>query len=135
MTSEMLSQAFSSPLPPTNMHVFIRKGATNYPDTVLNSDSFLPASGSRIPKSSRVYTIDFRNPNEDKIPCCNNFEIFGDVISDDMVKLQINESSDMEFCEIQSTDLVKWYQSTYVMKGFKDCIVNGSSVTNTWLES
>ncbi|RVE47489.1 hypothetical protein evm_007900 [Chilo suppressalis] len=40
-----------------------------------------------------------------------------------------------DFSEIESTEEIKWYQSTYVMKGFKDCVVNGTSVTTSWQES
>ncbi|CAG9134022.1 unnamed protein product [Plutella xylostella] len=137
VTSEDLSQAFSSPLPPTNMHVFLKKKLIRQQtELIVNSDNFLPASGSRIPKSSRVFVIDFRAQNEENVSCCNEFAIFGDGLSDAMAKMQVTgNTDDAEFCKIQSTDEVKWYQSTYVMKGFKDCIINGSSVTNTWIES
>lgn len=104
---------------------------------MLNGNSFLPASGSRIPKSSKVFIIDFRNLSQENFTCCHDYEFYSDTISDDLVNLKIKSDDDSvvsEFTEIQSSDSTKWFQSSYVMKGFKDCIVNGSSVTNLWLE-
>lgn len=136
VTSETLSQIFFSSLPPTNMYVFIKKKNISNQDEVLNPDNFVLTSGCRIPRNSRIVVMDFRSQNTDNISCCNDFQVFGDVISDNLENLQIQDklSDDEEFNEIESTDSMKWYQSSYVMKGFKDCILNGSSVTNSWME-
>ncbi|XP_028166155.1 uncharacterized protein LOC135080634 [Ostrinia nubilalis] len=138
VTSETLSQVFFSSLPPTNMYVFIKKKNVSNQDEVVNPDNFVLTSGCRIPRNSRIVTLDFRSPNTENISCCNDFHVFGDAISNNLENLQIQENVDdyeEEFNEIESTDSLKWYQSSYVMKGFKDCTVNGSSVTNSWLES
>ncbi|XP_037876319.1 uncharacterized protein LOC101742634 isoform X2 [Bombyx mori] len=61
--------------------------------------------------------------------------VFSDVSTTDIgIEDSFNENCE-ELNEIESTDTIKWYQSSYVMKGFKDCIVNGSSITNTWMSS
>lgn len=118
------------------MYVFIKKKNISNQDEVLNPDNFVLTSGCRIPRNSRIVVMDFRSQNTDNISCCNDFQVFGDVISDNLENLQIQDklSDDEEFNEIESTDSMKWYQSSYVMKGFKDCILNGSSVTNSWME-
>lgn len=118
------------------MYIFLKKKNTEN-DDVLNADNFVVASGCRIPRNSRIVVMDFRNKNMENVSCCNDFQIFGDVISQNLENLQIQDNlGDVdEFNEIESTDHIKWFQSSYVMKGFKDCVVNGSSVTNSWLES
>ncbi|XP_049877535.1 uncharacterized protein LOC126374839 [Pectinophora gossypiella] len=133
VTSEELSQAFFKPLPPTNTYVFIKKKTVNQ-DVVLNHDNFVFTSGHRIPRSSKIVIIDFRSQNAGNLSCCNEFQVFGEVINEDLVKLKIEDAPECEdYHEIESTDVAKWYESTYVMKGFKDCIVNGTSVTSSWL--
>ncbi|KAL4720029.1 hypothetical protein ACJJTC_009271 [Scirpophaga incertulas] len=135
VTSEILSQVFFSALPPTNMFVFLKKKNIDNMD-VLNTDNFIFTSGCRIPKTAKIVVMDFRNKNQNNILCCNNFPIFGDVISKNLQTLQIDDNEENEdYNEIESTDDIQWYQSSYVMKGFKDCIVNGASVTNSWLNS
>ncbi|KAM3962475.1 uncharacterized protein ACR2FA_003378 [Aphomia sociella] len=138
VTSEKLSQVFFNPMGPTNMYAFIKKSTSN--QEVLNSDNFIPASGHKIPRSSRIVIMDFRTQNRENVSCCNQFQVFGDVgntvqtVFNILSKDNLNDESE-EFNEIESTDSIKWYQSSYVMKGFKDCVVNGSSVTNSWLQS
>ncbi|XP_047994527.1 uncharacterized protein LOC125232789 [Leguminivora glycinivorella] len=125
-----LSQVIFSPMTPTNMYIFIRRKQTNMP---VASDTFVPARGCRLPKNTKIVVVDFRSEKPDNLSCCNDFQIFGEVISDSMVNLQLGEEPN--FSEIESSETMVWYQSSYVMKGFKDCIVNGSSITNMWLES
>lgn len=133
VTSEKLSQVFFDSLHPTNMYLFMKKSTTSNLDVVCN-DSFVLINGYRIPKSCKVVALDFRNQNPENISCCNKFQIFGDMISKDLDNLKLDCNLDDDFTEIESTHDIKWFQSNYIMKGFKDCIVNGSSVTNTWLE-
>lgn len=105
---------------------------------VLNSDNFVLTNGHRIPRNSKIIIMDFRTLNQGNVACCNEFAIFGESVSEDLSKLQLQNDLVCdydEFNEIESNETMIWYQSSYVMKGFKDCVVNGSSVTNTWLES
>lgn len=137
VTSEKLSQFFFKQLSPTNLYVFIKKKLVNNLDTILDNDNFVFTSGCRIPRNSKIIVLDFRTKTFDNLTCCNEFQIFGDMVSENLQNI-VTETSDEngdEFNEIESTDDVKWYQSSYVMKGFKDCIVNGSSITNAWLNS
>ncbi|XP_059053432.1 uncharacterized protein LOC131847798 [Achroia grisella] len=133
VTSEMLGQVFFNMMAPTNMYVFIKKSTNNL--ELINNDNFVPVDGHRIPRSSRIVLIDFRTQNAKNLSCCNQFQIFGDIGNNlyDNAKKDNDETND--FNEIESTDKIKWYQSSYVMKGFRDCVVNGSSVTNMWLKS
>lgn len=125
---------FFSPLPPTNMYVFIKKKNMALQESLINTDSFEYTSGCRIPRNSKIVVIDFRGANQDGLKCCNDFQIFGDLDFKDVNKeLSPTEEEEDELYEIESKDTVIWYQSSYVMKGFKDCIVNGSSVTNNWV--
>lgn len=79
--------------------------------------------------------IDFRTQNYDGVACCNDIQIFGD-LGTIVVPIKSTETDqNNEYHEIESSDTAIWYQSTYVMKGFKDTIVDGSSITNTWLSS
>ncbi|XP_013183312.2 uncharacterized protein LOC106129327 [Amyelois transitella] len=133
VTSESLSQVFFDSIPPTNMHIFIRKKSLNNQDT-LNSDCFEPTTGCRIPRKTKVVVMNFQTDNQENVSCCNEFEIFGESGNVDNLKPR-REIDFEEFEEIESTDTMKWYQSTYVMKGFKDCVVNGASVTNSWNDS
>lgn len=132
VTAEKLSQVFFNPLSPTNMYIFIKKKVIGPQDSVI-SDTFLHTSGCRIPKNSKIVVIDFRSSNRDGLNCCNDLQIFGDVKDKD-VKVTLETDEDKLY-EIESSDSGMWYQSSYVMKGFKDCVINGSSVTNTWLSS
>lgn len=102
-------------------------------ESVISSDTFIYTSGCRIPRNSNIIVIDFRTTNQEGVKCCNDFKIFGDV-RNEVVQPTAFET-DEDFHEIGPSDTAAWYQSTYVMKGFKDCIVNGSSVTSTWLTS
>ncbi|KAJ0173655.1 hypothetical protein K1T71_010804 [Dendrolimus kikuchii] len=133
VTSEKLCQVFSNIMTPMNMYVFIKKRLTNTQDVKISTDSFELTAGFRIPSKTRVVVIDFRMENNDNTSCCNDFKIFGDTPTNDYNRL--DSDCHEEFCEIQSTDVAKWYQSTYVMRGFKDCVVNGNSVINDWLHS
>lgn len=137
VTSEKLSQFFFSQLPPTNLYVFIKKKLLNNQDNVLDNDNFVLSSGCRIPQSSKIIVLDLRSKTFDNLACCNKFQIFGDIVYENFQNLQLENSDENvdELHEIESTDTIKWYQSSYVMKGFKDCIVNGSSITNAWLNS
>lgn len=136
MTSEKLSQVLFNPLPPTNLYVFIKKKLLNHQDNILDSDNFVFTSGCRIPRNSKIVVLNFRTKSSNNIACCNDFQVFGDVINQNLQNLNLEDTENLdEYNEIESTDSTKWYQSSYVMKGFKDCIVNGSSVTNTWLNS
>ncbi|KAI5643195.1 mad1 and cdc20-bound-Mad2 binding domain-containing protein [Phthorimaea operculella] len=134
VTSEELSRVFSNQLTPTNFYVMIKKKMVSSNDTILNQDHFTYTSGHRIPRSAKIIIIDFRNKSQGNITCCNDYQVFNDVINQDLVKLQIDDGSNKshDYHEIESTDTNKWYQSRFVMKGFKDCVVNGSSVTNSW---
>lgn len=115
------------------MYIFLKKSNPSKPEIVC-VDSFVLLNGFRVPKTCKVITINFREQNPDKISCCSKFQIFGDIISKNLNNLKIsNDSIDDDFIEIESTHDTKWFQCNYVMKGFKDCVVNGNSVTNTWL--
>ncbi|KAI8425089.1 hypothetical protein MSG28_006949 [Choristoneura fumiferana] len=131
MTSD-LSQVIFTPMAPTNMYIFIRKKISPV-CSGLTCDTFIKASGCRLPKDTKIVVIDFRAQKQDNLLCCNNFQIFGEVISESLENLQLGDQPN--FNEIESSATMTWYQSSYVMKGFKDCIVNGSSITNKWLES
>lgn len=131
MTSD-LSQVLFTPMAPTNMYIFIRKKMSPV-HSGLTSDTFIKASGCRLPKDTKIVVIDFRAQKQDNLLCCNNFQIFGEVISESLENLQLGDQPN--FNEIESSATMTWYRSSYVMKGFKDCIVNGSSITNKWLES
>lgn len=136
VTSEKLSKVFFHPTPPTNTYIFIKKKLTGNQDVVLlNMDNFVLTSGCRIPRSCKTVVIDFRTSNENNLSCCNEFKVFGEIICSNLGNLQIDDKNDEEFNEIESTNNMQWYQSTYIMKGFKDCFVNGVSVSNTWLQS
>lgn len=129
-----MSQIFFDSLPPTNMYLFLKKSGS-YKTNVVCVDSFVLINGFRVPRTCKVITFDFREQNPDNISCCSKFQIFGDIISKNLDNLKIsNDSIDDNFVEIESTQDIKWFQSNYIMKGFKDCIVNGNSVTNTWLQ-
>lgn len=69
----------------------------------------------------------------ENISCCSDFEVFGDIEMINHKLSSCSEDNSDEFYEIESSETAKWFQSTYVMKGFKDCVVNGSSITNDWL--
>ncbi|CAG4957761.1 unnamed protein product [Colias eurytheme] len=130
-TSDKLNEVFYDSLPPTNMYVFLKK--MKYKDqNVVCNDSFVLVNGYRIPRSCKVVVLNLKKINYENIACCNDFSVFGDTISEDLDRVKIED--DEEFCEIETTNDVKWFQSTYVMKGFKDCFINGSSITNTWLQ-
>ncbi|XP_045776531.1 uncharacterized protein LOC123874980 [Maniola jurtina] len=131
VTSEKLSQIFFNGLSPTNMYILIKKNMLNNQDVVC-SNIFESIDGYKIPRSCKVVSLDFRTQNLSNVSCCNNFQVFGDAITKSMGEINFEEEA--EFAEIVSTDDVRWFQSSYVMKGFKDCVVNGSSVTNTWLQ-
>ncbi|XP_050551395.1 uncharacterized protein LOC126910943 [Spodoptera frugiperda] len=137
VTSEKLSQVFFNQLQPTNLYVFIKKKVVNNLDSIIDSDNFVFTSGCRIPRNSKIVVLDFRTKTFDNLSCCNEFQIFGDIVNQDLQNLQLEETEENvdEFNEIESTDTARWYQSSYVMKGFKDCTVNGSSITNAWLNS
>ncbi|CAG9789275.1 unnamed protein product [Diatraea saccharalis] len=137
VTSEMLSQVFFSSLAPTNLYVFIKKKNLEIQEDVLNGDNFISTSGCRIPRNSKIVVLDFRSDNSENVSCCSDFQVFGESISQNFKDLQIEDmlkDNEDEFNEIESTDDTKWYQSSYVMKGFKDCVVNGTSVTTSWQE-
>ncbi|CAG9565426.1 unnamed protein product [Danaus chrysippus] len=135
VTSDKLSKVFFDSLAPTNMYVFVKKIPLNNQDVVC-SDQFVLINGYKIPKSCKVIVLDFRSHNPDNISCCNKFEVFGDVISNSIGNLVLDDSTQENyFSDIESSNKVKWFQSSYVMKGFKDSFINGCSVTNTWLDS
>lgn len=134
VTSEKLSQIFFNQLAPTNMYVFLKKKMFNNQDNILNSDNFVFTNGCRIPWSSKIVVIDLRTKVLDNTACCNEFNIFGDIVNKNLQNLSLDDSEDDVFNEIESNDDVRWYQSSYVMKGFKDCVINGSSITNSWLK-
>ncbi|CAF4869014.1 unnamed protein product [Pieris macdunnoughi] len=131
VTSEKLCKVFFEPLSPTNMYVFLKKESLSNQQVVC-SDTFLHVNGYRMPRSCKVVVLNFP-ANPKNTTCCNDFKIFGNAPSEDLSKLSLDDSSDDDFHEIESTDKVQWFQSTYVMKGFKDCVVNGSSIINSWL--
>lgn len=112
------------------MYIFIKKNLSNNQD-VICSDTFVIVDGFKLPRSCKVVSVDFRTHNLQNISCCNQFQIFGDASKN---LDQLGEEDDANFDEIESTDDVRWFQSSYVMKGFKDCVVNGSSVINAWLQ-
>lgn len=139
VTSELLNKVFLEPLAPTNMYVFLQKKITTNHDILVNSDNFSQATGCRIPKNAKKIVIDFRKQDKKNIACCNDFQIYQDTICDTMTELLGDdwnrfEQDGCEVYEIKSTDNMEWFQSTYVLRGFKDCIVNGNSVTNKWLK-
>ncbi|XP_072929928.1 uncharacterized protein [Epargyreus clarus] len=134
VTSESLSKVFFDTISPTNMYIYLKKKVSSNQDVVCG-DSFVYISGCRIPRSAKIVVLDFSTPNKESLSCCNDLQVFGDVISEDLDKLKLQESAIHNFDEIESNDSATWFQSSYVMKGFKDCIVNGISVTNAWLES
>ncbi|XP_047512218.1 uncharacterized protein LOC125054395 isoform X2 [Pieris napi] len=131
VTSEKLCKVFFEPLSPTNMYVFLKKELLSNQQVVC-SDTFLHVNGYRMPRSCKVVVLNFP-ANPKNTTCCNDFKIFGNAPSEDLSKLSLDDTSDDDFHEIESTDKVQWFQSTYVMKGFKDCVVNGSSIINSWL--
>ncbi|CAB3245914.1 unnamed protein product [Arctia plantaginis] len=136
VTSEKLSHVFFNQIAPTNLYVFIKKKVLGHLDNIMNSDNFVFTSGCRIPRNCKIIVIDLRTKALDKITCCNEFNVFGDIVNDDLNNLQLEDTDENDvYHEIESNDNLKWYQSSYVMKGFKDCIVNGSSITNSWLNS
>ncbi|XP_041969582.1 uncharacterized protein LOC121726334 [Aricia agestis] len=130
-TSEELGKVFFESIAPTNMYIFIKKKVLNNQEVVC-SDDFIFLRGYRVPNKCKVVNIDFKSKSNVKVTCCNNFDVFGD-ISEALDQMSIiNDKKTFENCEFESTDDSKWFQSSYVMKGFKDCFVNGSSVTNSW---
>lgn len=134
VTSDKLSKMFFETLSPTNMYVFIKKVPINNRQVLCNN-SFVLVNGYRIPKSCKIIVLKL-STNLENITCCNDFKVFSDKPSYDFSKLSLdnsNEDDHNDFQEIETTDKVKWFQSTYVMKGFKDCVVNGISIINTWL--
>lgn len=102
------------------------------------SDNFVQINGYRLPRNCKIVIMDFRMHNEEDLSCCNGFQIFDEVVNKRLHNLKISENDNYrqieDYNEIESTDTITWYQSSYVMKGFKDCIVSGSSITNKWLE-
>ncbi|CAK1583612.1 unnamed protein product [Parnassius mnemosyne] len=137
VTSDLLSEVFFNTLPPTNLYVFIKKRNASSQDLVC-TDSFVFVNGYKLPRNSKVIVLDLRTQSQENFSCCKDFQIFNDVINKNLVNLKISDNdSDLtkeDYSEIESTNMVSWYQSSYVMKGFKDCTVSGSSVTNKWLE-
>ncbi|XP_014372038.2 uncharacterized protein LOC106721588 [Papilio machaon] len=133
VTSDVLSKVFQNTLPPTNLHVLLKK--KNSTCDVVCTDSFVLFNGYRLPRSAKVVVIDFRTESHENLSCCNNFEVFEEVITKNLTDLKIcdNENDVEDFNEIESSSTMSWYQSCYVMKGFRDCIVSGSSITNKWL--
>lgn len=133
VTTDVLGKVFQNTLPPTNMHVLLKK--KNSTCDVVCTDSFVLSNGYRLPRSSKVVVIDFRTENHENLSCCNNFSVFEEVISKNFTDLKICdiENDAEDYNEIESSSTMTWYQSCYVMKGFRDCIVSGSSVTNKWL--
>lgn len=117
------------------MYVFIKKKTESSQDSILSSNNFVLSSGCRIPRNAKVVVLNFRTENQNNIACCTDFQIFGDIITNSSLSHIESEENYTEFYEIESTDHIKWFQSCYVMKGFKDCVVNGHSVTNQWLNS
>lgn len=120
---------------PTNMYVFLSKKCVGIPD-ITNCENFQQTSGCRIPSKSRIFVIDFRTQNLDSVVCCNKIQIFGDVKSPPAPEENAettNMDKENDYHEIESTDTMTWYQSSYIMKGFKDSLVNGNSITNLWL--
>lgn len=94
----------------------------NNQDNVLDNDNFVFFSGCRIPRNSKIVVLDLRTKTFDNLSCCNEFQIFGDIVHQNFDNLQLDNSEENvdEYHEMESTDSVKWYQSSYVMKGFKD---------------
>ncbi|CAG4953683.1 unnamed protein product [Parnassius apollo] len=138
VTSDVLSKVLYNTLPPTNLYVFIKKRNVCSQDLVC-SDSFVFVNGYKLPRNSKVVVIDFRTQHQENLSCCKDFQVYNnDVINKNLVNLKISENdSDLpkeDYTEIESTNTMSWYQSTYVMKGFRDCTVRGSSITNKWLE-
>ncbi|VVD01585.1 uncharacterized protein LOC126972565 [Leptidea sinapis] len=133
VTSEQLSKIFYEPLPPTKMYIFLKILSQKQQDVICH-DSFVIVNGYKIPKSCKVVIINFRTSNTN-MTCCNEFEVFSDQISNSLSQVSIEGEDSDALDEIETTENVKWFQSMYVMKGFKDCIVNGSSITNSWFQS
>lgn len=131
-TCEDLSKIFFKPLAPTNMYVLLQKKCEPNKQLIVNPDSFTFAGECRVPMSCKVVVVDLRKQMKEKMNCCRDFQIYNDVIYN---KAAGNLTKHNDICEFVSTDTVKWYQCNYVVKGFKDCLVNGSSISNTWLNS
>lgn len=114
------------------MYIFLKKKANATHDTVC-CENFQETSGCRIPRSSKIVVVDFRSKNLDSVACCNKIQIFGDVVTNTSPEAETDQ--DVEYHEIESSAAATWYQSSYIMKGFKDAVVDGSSVVNGWLTS
>lgn len=113
------------------MYVYLQKKSN---DIIVNTDSFKLVQDCKIPTNSKVVVINFRKQVKENISCCKDFHIFQDESFDTSIKVDnwnINKNVDMY--DMKSTDDMQWFQSSYVVKGFKDCIVNGSSISNTWI--
>lgn len=137
ITCPDFNKILTDPLPPTNMHVFVQKRVTSKEELLVNSDNFYLTSGCMLTRYSKTITIDFRSQDKAKVSCCGNFQIYQEPVPDvaNHLKVKLNdhiENEESAEFEIISTDDFKWYQSIYVVEGFRDCIVNGTSVTNTW---
>lgn len=114
------------------MYIFLKKKTIGSQDTIISCENFQLTSGCRIPRNSKIIVIDFRTNNLYGLACCNEIQIFGDVSN---TPQSTESDEDIEFHEIESTDTATWYQSSYIMKGFKDAVVDGSSIINSWLSS
>lgn len=124
-------QVTKSSIPPTNMHVLIKKSNNNGLVENEKSDYFLPKDQYRIPTYTRLVNINLKYTLTEEHKCCSNLEIF----QDKSVNRDKNVNScyvEQEVLENNGIEQAQWFQAKYFLKGYKDTFIDSRSVSNLW---
>ncbi|XP_039278823.1 uncharacterized protein LOC111046876 [Nilaparvata lugens] len=139
MTSDELNTILDHQMCPTNTFILIKTDR----NTTIKSDVFHQKDHFRIPAKSVglkfVFTSDIRT--DDKKCCCiedMSFFFCSPKQSDSTTRLCHDhhklETIDLIEEDDSDSENSNWFQFNYVIKGFKDYKLNGSSVTNLWMK-
>ncbi|RZF36423.1 hypothetical protein LSTR_LSTR010843 [Laodelphax striatellus] len=141
MTSDELNSILDHQMCPTNTFILMKTDRK----TIIKSDLFHLKDHFRIPPKAVglkfVFTSDLRT--EDKKCCCvedMSFFFCSPKQYDSTTSSRLCHDFKLETVEPSEGDNdndsenSNWFQFNFAIKGFKDCKLNGSSVTNLWMK-
>ena len=111
----------------TNLYVLLKKSFPN--DVDIRNKFFLPLDDFTVPNKTRKTTISLNYEHKHIYNCCGNVSVF-----EDSGCCSSLESGSVDSIEDEIEDDGKgnecWFQAKVSFKGYKDCLVDKTSVTN-----
>lgn len=117
------------------MHIMLKMKS----EISINSQLYIPRNGFKLPLKGNQTVISFKIDNTNTNCLCNDFKVF----EDNERNSSQSSSASSDFTYIPDKSITNsstnnsdcsWYQIKNTLKYFNDIIIDGTSITDSWMK-